>query len=249
MISVAIITRNDEATIARCIKSVLWADEIVVVDAYSTDKTRKIAAQAGARVIEKEWEGRSLQQEFALLQTLCEWVLMLDPDEEVSKELKAEILHHTQQRGIVHGFTIARKHLFLGMEMKYGGWSTEHQLRLFKKSSTHMMYNPGQTGFVVVGTVGMLRSFLTHHVASSLHHFIGRMNEDSTHSVREQSDDGSKTNLAKLLVSPLIVFVWRYIVQFGFMDRFPGFLSAYYASLGTLMMHAKRWEQQKFIRA
>ncbi|MEW5800265.1 MAG: glycosyltransferase family 2 protein [Bacteroidota bacterium] len=241
-------TKNSAISVAKCIKSVLWADEIVVVDAYSTDNTREIAAQAGARVVEKEWEGISLQQEFALLQTLCEWVLMLDPDEEVSKELKAEILHHTQQRGIVHGFKIARKHLFLGMEMKHGGWSTEYQLRLFKKSSTRMMYYPAHSGFVVDGTVGMLRSFLTHHIASSLHHYIGHMNEHTTYSVRGESDDGLKTNLVKLLASPLIVFVRRYIVQFGFMDRLPGFLSAYYASLETLMMHAKRWEQQKLIR-
>lgn len=245
MISVAITTKNDEETIARCIKSVLWADEIVVVDAYSTDKTREIAAQTGARVIEKEWEGASLQQEFALLQTLCEWVMMLDPDEEVSKELKTEILHHTQQRSVVHGFKIARKHLFLGTILQYGGWRTEYQLRLFKKSNARMNYHPVQSGFVVDGTVGTLRSSLTHHIASSLHQYIEHVNEHSTLTVSEESGGEAKTSLIQLLVSPLLVFFKRYCLQFGFMDRLPGFLSAYYASLGTMVMQAKRWEKQK----
>lgn len=245
MISVAITTKNDEATIARCIKSVLWADEIVVVDACSTDKTREIAAQAGARVIEKEWESVSIQQEFAFLQTLCEWALILDPDEEVSKELKSEILHHTQSRSIVHGFKIPRKHFFLGTRLLYGGWRTEYQLRLFKKSNARMNYHPGQSGFVVDGTVGTLRSSLTHHIGSSLHQYIAHMNEHSSLSVREESSSEAKTTLVKLLVSPLFVFIHKYIVQFGFMDRLPGFLSAYYAALGTMVMHAKRWEKQK----
>lgn len=247
MISVAVITRNNEATIARCIKSVLWADEIVVVDAYSTDRTGEIAAQAGARVIEKEWEGASLQREFTLFQTLCEWVLMLDPDEEVSKELKTEILHHTQNRGVVHGFKIARKHLFLGTVMRYGGWRTDDELRLFKKSSTRMMYYPGRSGFAVDGTVGTLRSFLTHHIAISLQQYIEQMNEHSTIGLREEGGE-TKTNLVHLLVAPIVVFLKKYCVQFGFMDRLPGFLSAYYAALGVLVMHAKRWEERNINR-
>ncbi|MBI2428215.1 MAG: glycosyltransferase family 2 protein [Ignavibacteriales bacterium] len=245
MISVAIITRNDESTVARCIKSVLWADEIVVVDAQSTDKTREIAAQAGARVIEKEWEGIFIQQEFALLQTLCEWVLVLEPNEEVSKELKSEILHATQSRTGANGYMIARKSFFLGQWIRYGGWQPEHQLRLFRKSKVRMNYLPGHSGFETEGVPGVIHSLLINHVCTSTHQFIEHLNDYT--SLRLLEDDGreKKINFLTLFFSPISVFFRRYVVQLGFMDRLHGFLSAYYASLSTLVTNAKYWEKQK----
>lgn len=245
MISVAIITRNEEASIARCIKSVLWADEIVVVDALSTDGTKETAQKAGARVIEKKWEGSAIQKEFAVLQTLCEWVLLLEPNEEVTKELKSEILHTIQSKTNNNGFLISRKNIFLGQWVRYGGWQAEYQLRLFKKSKVRMNYLPGYSEFMVEGDTGRLHSLLTHHVCTSLHQYIEYMNEQTSLRLLESDRPEKKINLLSLYLSPVSVFIRRYIFQFGFIDRFPGFLSAYYASLHAFVMNAKFWEKQK----
>ena len=132
-VSVCIITLNEEKRLGRCLESVAWADEIVVVDSHSTDRTREIAADAGARVIEHNFAGYIGQKNFALSQATHEWVLSLDADEELSPELRTSVLAALESPGDSDGFRFNRIHFLLGRWRRHGGWYPNCKLRLFRR--------------------------------------------------------------------------------------------------------------------
>jgi (heptosyl)LPS beta-1,4-glucosyltransferase len=244
MISVTVITRNEERNIARCIKSVLWADEILVVDAESTDRTQQVAEELGARVVVRRWEGFAMQKEFALLQASCRWVLSLDADEEVTRELKNEILSVIQKENEVNGYEIPRKSFFLGKWMRYGGWYPGYQLRLFRKSKTRMTYRPVHEGFVVEGRTEKLHASMNHYTYTSLHQYIAKMNEYSSLDVQNKLASGTIVRWYHFLLNPLSAFLRMFISLKGFKDGFHGFLLAAFSAINVLVTYAKWWEYQ-----
>ena len=244
MLSVIIITKNEEANIARCIKSVQWADEIVVVDAESTDRTCAIAKDIGARVIVKRWEGFAVQKEFALSQASSPWVLSLDADEEVTTELKQEIQSVVVAADSNDGYEIPRKSFFLGKWIRYGGWYPGYQLRLFKKAKTHLNHRPVHEGFMVEGTVGRLVGNINHYTYRSVHHYIEKMNEYSSLDVMNKLSANRKVYWFNFILNPLSAFIRMYVSLKGYKDGFHGFLLAYYSALHVLVIYAKTWEFQ-----
>src|SRR6266480_5534069 len=138
-ISAAIIAFNEQANIRDACESLAWADEIIVVDSGSTDKTREIAASCRARVVQKDWPGFAAQKQFATDQALHDWVFSLDADERVSEELKASIavLLKLDEAKLADGYRIPRRSFYQGRWIKGGGWYPDWQLRLFRKSRGH----------------------------------------------------------------------------------------------------------------
>jgi glycosyltransferase involved in cell wall biosynthesis len=132
-LSVAIIAGNEEKKIGDCLESVKWADEIIVVDSGSTDRTVEIAKRYTDKVFIRKWEGYAPQKQFAIDQATCDWILSLDADERVSPELKDEILKILESETEFDGFYIPRRNFFLGKWIKSCGWYPNYQLRLFKK--------------------------------------------------------------------------------------------------------------------
>ncbi|MHB1051281.1 MAG: glycosyltransferase family 2 protein [Bacteroidota bacterium] len=244
MISVCIITKNEEANIARCVRSVQWADEIIVVDAESTDRTGVIARENGARVIERRWEGFAKQKEFAVLQASSEWVLSLDADEEVSDELEKEIREVLSAGTSYDGFEIARKSYFLGQWMRHGGWYPGYQLRLFRKSKTRMNHRPVHEGFMVDGRVGRLSSDINHYTYTSLHQYIDKMNDYSSLDVMNKISSQKIIRWYNFILNPLSAFLRMYISLQGFRDGLYGFFLAWYSALHVLVIYAKCWEYQ-----
>ena len=132
-ISTVIITLNEEENIARAIRSVAWSDEIVVVDSGSTDATRKIAAELGARVIEQEWLGFGAQKQFGVDAAANDLIFSLDADEEVSNELAFEVGQLIESDELADGYRIPRLAVYLGRKIRHGGWYPDRQLRLFDR--------------------------------------------------------------------------------------------------------------------
>jgi len=244
MLSVIIIAKNEEKNIARCVKSVLWADEIIVVDAESTDNTQKIAKEIGARVIVRKWEGYAIQKEFALLQASCSWALSLDADEEASHELKKEIQQIITSNNSYDGYEIPRKSFFLGKWIRYGGWYPGYQLRLFKKSKTHMNHRPVHEGFSVEGAIGKLKGNIIHYTYRSLRHYLEKMNEYSSLDVMNKFSANKKIRWYNFTLNPFSAFIRMYVSLRGFKDGFHGFLLACYSALHVLVIYAKTWEYQ-----
>jgi len=248
MITVAIITKNEELNIARCLTSVKWADEIIVVDAYSTDRTCAIARELGATVIEREWTGFAAQKEFALQQASGDWVLSLDADEEVTAALKDEILKTIILDGHGDGFEIPRKSFFLGRWIRYGGWYPGYQLRLLRKSKAKMNHRPVHEGFSVDGTIGRLTADINHYTYASLHQYIDKMNDYSSLDVSQKIGKHGTIRWYNFLLNPLAAFFRIYVSLQGFRDGFHGFLLASYSSLHVLVIYAKSWEYQQAIK-
>ncbi len=244
MISIIIITKNEEKNIERCLKSVQWANEIIVVDAVSTDRTVQIAKSLNAKVIIKQWEGFAKQKEFAMHQASNEWIFSLDADEEVTVELKEEILSTIELSHTLNGYEVPRKSFFLDRWMKNGGWYPGHQLRLFKKSKTRINHRPVHEGFLIEGLIGLLKADLNHYTYNSLYQYLEKMNDYSSLDVMNTIGNGRIIRWYHFILNPLSVFLRMFISLKGYNDGMYGFLLAYYSAFHALVIYAKSWEYQ-----
>ena len=245
-ISAVTVTYNEERNVERCLRSVQWTDEIIVVDAFSTDSTVEISRRLNAKVIQRPWSGFASQKQYAMQAATNEWVLLLDADEEVPHELRKEIEGLLAMQSDVAGYEITRKSFFLGQWMKHGGWFPDYHLLLFKKSAAAMSHRPVHEGVEVTGTVGRLQSVLHHYTYHSLAQYVAKMNDYTSLDVPNKLDDtgGRRVRWYNLIVNPLSVFVRMFFALRGFKDGFRGFLLAVYSSLSKLLLYAKVWEYQ-----
>lgn len=242
MISVIIIAKNEEANIARCIHSVLWADEIILVDAQSTDATADIARELGAKVFSEAWKGFAAQKEYALLKASGDWVLSLDADEEVTPALQNEIRALLGSGTRSSGFEIPRKSFFLGAWIRHGGWYPGYQLRLFRREKTRVNHRPVHEGFMVDGSIGRLQSDMNHYTYGSLRQYLEKMNDYSSLDVMNKLASGKSISWYNFILNPLSAFLRMYVSLKGYRDGFHGFLLACYSALHVLVIYAKTWE-------
>lgn len=190
-ISVVVITFNEEKDIEECLRSVRWADEIIVVDSFSSDKTIEIAKKYASKVIQKKWLGFSGQKNFAAGIASGEWILQLDADERVTDALKDEIFTVITGSSNLDGYYIARRNFWLGKWIKHGGWYPDYALRLFKK-------NKGQwDGFtherlVVAGNTGILKNDLIHDNLKSINEHLQKQLISTMQEMREAANNELK---------------------------------------------------------
>ena len=172
-ISVIIITANEEENIRECLESVKWADEVIIVDSESSDRTTDIAGEFTDKIFIREWAGFASQKSFALEKTSNEWVLSIDADERVTPELSNEILSMDLSKS--DGYFIKRDNYFLGKLIVGCGWGNDYQLRLMRKSKSGLTDNLVHEGFVVSGKREKLNSSIIHYTYNSIHQAqIGR---------------------------------------------------------------------------
>lgn len=253
-LSVVIITKNEERNIGRCIASVGWAGEVVVVDSLSTDRTTEIARTMGARVIDHAWEGFSKQKEFAVAQARNEWVLSLDADEEVTGELRDEIaslfraMQEANGRTVAPavGYRIARKSFFLGTWIRHSGWYPGYMLRLFRRSTAQMRHRPVHEGFEIDGEVGTLNAPLNHYTYDSLRQYLEKMNDYTSLDVMNKLSERPDIVIRwyHVVLNPIALFLRMMISLKGYRDGRHGFLLAVFSSLYKLLVYAKTWEYQ-----
>src|ERR1700733_5092933 len=164
-LSVAIVTLNEEANIGRTLESVRWADEIVLVDSGSADRTREIAQQYGVNVVIEPWRGHVAQKNYALELCTQTWVLALDADEEVSPGLANEIRTVLADPKALNGYWIPRKNLFLGRWIRFGGFYPDPKLRLFRRGEGYSTgYDPhDRYELRTTGKTAQLRNAMIHH--------------------------------------------------------------------------------------
>lgn len=245
-LSVVIITHNEERNIERCLRSVQWADEIVVVDAMSSDRTVEICSRLNAEVSLRPWDGFAPQKQYALSLASHPWVLIVDADEEVTNELKDEIREALSSESDCDGYYIPRRSYFLGQWMRHGGWYPGYQLRLFLKSKASVSQRPVHEGVEVRGKSGKLKSPFNHYSYYSLSQYLTKLNDYTSLDVMNRLNRTNQGSVRwyNFVINPLSVFVRMFIVLGGFRDGFRGLLLAVYSSLYKLLLFAKAWEYQ-----
>jgi glycosyltransferase involved in cell wall biosynthesis len=241
-LSVAVITLDEAARLRQCLDSVAWADEIVVVDACSHDKTVQIAREFTDRVIVRPWAGFAAQKNFALEQSAGDWVLSLDADEEVAPDLRHEIMTIVADPRACDGYAVRRRNMFLGRWIRYGGLYPDWQVRLFRRGRGHFADRAVHESVSVAGPVGRLRGHLVHRSYEGVSDFIDRANRYSSLAAEQLVRDGRRVGAGALVVRPLGRFLSMYVIQRGFLDGRRGLLLATLYAYYVFMRSAKAWE-------
>jgi glycosyltransferase involved in cell wall biosynthesis len=241
-LSVAVITLDEEARLRRCLESVAWADEIVVVDAESHDKTVQIAREFTDRVIVRPWAGFPAQKNFALDQCEGDWVLSLDADEEAAPELGHELVATVADPRACDGYAVRRRNMFLGRWIRYGGLYPDWQVRLFRRGRGRFAERAVHESVTVAGPVGRLAGHLIHRSYEGVRDFIERANRYSSLAAEQMIREGRRVRTAELIVRPLGRFLSMYVIQRGFLDGRRGLLLATLYAYYVFMRSAKLWE-------
>ncbi len=242
-ISVTIIAGSEEDNIRECLESVRWADEIIVVNSYSKDRTAEIAREFTDRVFLHEWQGYAIQKQFALDQATSEWVLSLDADERVTPELRNEIQEIIHNGSAFDGFRIPRRNYFLGKWIKHCGWYPGYQLRLFRREKTKMNHRLVHEGFDVNGSIGILHSDIIHYTHPTIHSTLGKINEYSSLQAIEKSPR-KKITTAGLIIHPFVAFFQMLILRGGILDGPHGIMVSMIHAITNALTTMKIWELQ-----
>ncbi|MCS6875091.1 MAG: glycosyltransferase family 2 protein [Pyrinomonadaceae bacterium] len=246
-ISACIITFNEEKNISRAINSVKWADEIVVVDSESTDSTRQIAAQLGAKVIKQKWLGFALQKQLAVNLAENDWIFSLDADEEVSEELKNEILRLKTEENLADAYKIPRLPIYMNRKILHGGWYPDWQIRLFnrKKGRWREVLIHESVQMDSDARVSKLKGEIFHYSVENFSHHNQMIAERyAPLAARQMFEEGKRTSFLKIVFSGCFAFIRSYFLKLGFLDGFPGFCIAYFAAHHATMKHLLLWEIQ-----
>jgi glycosyltransferase involved in cell wall biosynthesis len=241
-LSFILITYNEEKNIERCLRSVSWADEVIVVDSFSTDRTVELARQFTPNVIQHEYDGDIGQRERGFEKATGEWLFYIDADEEVTEELKGDILSAIASPSAREGYEVPRKVRAFGKWIRHGGWSPDHTFRLFRKDK--YVAEPAEVhgGFSVRGAKGRLSGPLLHYSYESIEHYVRKLNDYTSLQVSNKLGESHGVGWTKIVFSPLSHFFRKYISQQGYRDGFHGFVLAVLGSLYTLALYAKLWE-------
>jgi glycosyltransferase involved in cell wall biosynthesis len=238
-LSVVIITLNEEKNIGRCIESVKSvADEIVVVDSLSTDKTKEISEGLDARFIEQKFLGYVEQKNFALKACQYDYVLSLDADEALDEELKKEILK-VKNNFSATGYKFNRLTGYNGEWIRHCGWYPDAKIRLVKKAQARWVGNNPHDVLVVDGEVAHLSGDLLHYSYDSISAHILQTNKFSTIEAQTLFNKGKRASLVKLVTRPALQFFKDYILKKGFLDGRYGFIICFINSLYVLLKYAK----------
>lgn len=249
-ISVIIITYNEEHNIERCLRSVQWADEIIVVDSFSTDRTVEIANRFTKDVIQHQYEGDILQREYGFTKATSDWLLWIDADEEVTGDLQHEIQTVIRLPDAKDGYFIARKVFVFDKWIEYGGWFPDWQFRLARRTKQIPQYQEVHGGFTTHGPKGNLKGYLHHYTYADISEYLRKMNDHTSLHVSNKLKENPTPNIGwqKIVLSPLVYFFKMYIIKKGYRDGMHGFLVAVYSALYTLLLYAKTWEYQWRLR-
>ena len=244
-LSAVVVTFNEEERLRACLESVAWADEIVVVDAESTDKTAQIAREFTDRVFVRPWPGFAAQKNFGLEHATGEWILSLDADEEVPRELKEEILVVLAAGGGATGYQIPRRNIMWGRWIRHGGLYPDWQLRLFRRGQGRFADRAVHESVDVTGPVGRLRAPLLHRSYRGLADFVARADRYSTLAAEEWFRSGRPARPGDLVLRPAGRFLSMYVARAGFLDGWRGFLLAVLYAYYVFIRSAKVWERTR----
>jgi (heptosyl)LPS beta-1,4-glucosyltransferase len=242
-ISVIVITKDEEKNITGCLQSVDWADEIIVVDSESEDKTVELAEKFTDKIFKKKWEGYVRQKKYALSLAKGEWVLNIDADERVSTGLKEEIMKMPVKDS--DGYLIRRENYLFGKKITTCGWDRDYQMRLFRKLKAEIPEKLVHEGFVVNGKTGKLKNVIIHNTYSSLYNYLKKVNNYTTLKAEEVYKTRGKVTALTLIAHTFSAFFRYFLSLKGYKDGMRGLIISFVNSISTLLTYTKIWEKQR----
>jgi glycosyltransferase involved in cell wall biosynthesis len=248
-VSVTIITLNEAEHIAAALASVRWADEVIVVDAGSTDGTQDIARAAGARVMERDWPGYVEQKNYAASLAAHDWIFSLDADERVPVALADEIQRRLESVPDVRAFRVRRVAFHLGRWVRTTDFYPDYQTRLYDRRAARWRGKYVHESVTADGPVGLLTGELEHYSFRDLHDHVERINRYSTLAARQMHEEGRRSGPLHVLVHPPAAFLRNYILRRGFMDGTVGLAISLINSYSVFLKFAKLWEMQRAPKA
>jgi glycosyltransferase involved in cell wall biosynthesis len=241
-LSVTVITSNEAADIDGALKSVAWADELIVVDSMSTDDTVAIARQHTDRVIVREWPGYAAQKNYAASVAKHDWILSLDADERVTPELAAEIKSTLAGLPPCRGYRMPRVTWHLGRWIRTTDWYPDDQLRLYDRRAAEWTGRHVHESVSVRGPVGPLRGELQHFAYRDIADHLETIDRYTTYAARQMREDGRRAGVLDLAVHPPLAFLRNYALRGGIRDGVPGLIISAMNAYYVFLKLAKLWE-------
>lgn len=238
-------TGNEIHNIEAVIASVDFADEILVVDSFSTDGTYEKALELATRVIRRDYEYSSSQKNWAIPQAKHEWILLIDADERVTPELRTEILELINNPGEEIAFWIGRMNHFMGQRVNYSGWRNDKVIRLFKRDLCKYEDKTVHAEVIADGKIGHLQNKLYHNTYTTLDDYITKMNRYATWQAKDYDKKTGRLTPYHFIVKPFWGFFKHYIVQSGFRDGIVGLTIGFIQGYVVFMRYAKLWLLRK----
>ena len=243
-LSALVITKNESMNIAECLDSLRWVDEIVVVDAESTDETTEIAKKYTDHVFIRPWSGFGPQKNFGFDQVTSKWILILDADERVDQKLAEEIQDLLARPSKMHSvaYRIPRRNFFYGKWVQWGGAYPDYQIRLFQKGKARYNDIAVHENLIVDGQVGTLAKPIIHYTERQIADHFKKFTLYTTLAAAEKGKSQKFVSWYHLTFNPLVIFLKTYFLKKGFKDGRRGIIFAVFASMYTFVKYTKLFE-------
>lgn len=239
-------TKNEIEHIDAAIDSVSFADEIIVVDSFSTDGTYEMALKKATKVLQRPFDYHAAQKNWTIPQAKHDWVLILDADERVTPELKQEIISFLNQKTIIeNAFWIGRNNHFMGQKVNYSGWRNDSVMRLFKRDLCRYEDIFVHEELKAPEPIGKLKAKLWHNTYKSMDAYIEKMNLYATQQAKVYDKKTGTITPYHFILKPFWGFIKHYVVQSGFRDGFVGFTIGYMQAYVVFMRYVKLWLLRK----
>ena len=238
-------TWNEEMHIQEAIRSVAFADEVLVVDSFSTDRTVELARAQGARIIQREYENSASQKNWAIPQAIHNWILLLDADERVTEPLGKEIQALLMQGPNKVGYWMYRKNHFMGKPIRFSGWRKDKVIRLFRKDRCRYESKHVHAEIVADGSVGFLKNKLLHFSYRDMEHYMAKLDRYAEWQSHDFDPHTGRITLWHLGIKPAIRFLKHYIWQLGVLDGHRGFIIAWLQAYAVHMRYARLFERRQ----
>jgi len=240
-ITAIIPTFNEEINIEAAIQSVSFADQIIIIDSFSTDRTMEIARKQPVEILQRKFDDFSSQKNYAIDYAKYDWVFVLDADERVTNPLKEEILRILEKPTRYVGFHIYRNFYFLDKKVNYGGWQSDKVIRLFRKK--YCRYNGAlvHERIKYKGEIGYLKNEIDHFSYRGFNHYVSKLNQYAELQAKSLLQNNKKVTIAHLIVKPIFRFFVHYIVRWGFMDGYKGYILATIHGNSVRKRYIKYW--------
>ncbi|MEE2700473.1 MAG: glycosyltransferase family 2 protein [Bacteroidota bacterium] len=221
-------TENEEHNIVATIKSVEFANEIIVVDSFSKDKTVELATPLADTILQREYENSASQKNWAIPQAKYKWILLLDADERVTPELKKEVIEIINSNSRISGFWIKRENYFMGKKVRFSGWRKDKVIRLFKRDECKYENKHVHAEIISDGEISILKNKLIHNTFISKEAYLRKLERYAKWQAKDYDKKLKRVTLFHTLIKPFVRFLKHYIFQLGILDGYVGFIISLY---------------------